>query len=136
MCSRVSRRDWSKLRSERSRPSCSLRRDDRTPTYRGATAEFEAFIPEGYSDSGDGLWYRFAEGPCDYGTCTHVELLAYAPCPGGVYIEANTLDGAGRVVGYTNDLIGSLAKGGTGLATLQVAEAGATQVSITEVTCS
>jgi len=92
-------------------------------------------VPMEYSDAGNGLGYRFVSGTCDYGRCSFVELIAYEDCPGGVYVEGNTLDASDRVVGLANDLLGSLGDGDVGLATLQYTDSNAVKVKLTEVSC-
>lgn len=93
-------------------------------------------LPDGFKDGGDGVAFAFVENQvCDYGRCVQVELYAYQACPNSVYVEGNVLDDGGRVIGYTNDRIGSLKAKRYGLATLNFTDKAGVKVQLTEITC-
>lgn len=94
----------------------------------------KARVPEGFTDANNGLAYTFIDGTCGYISCAYVQIYAYQPCS-SVYIEANTVDDSGLIYGMTNDLLGSMQKGDSAVATLHVIENGATAVKITKLEC-
>jgi hypothetical protein len=94
-------------------------------------------IPSGYTDGGEGLAWKWGSGDCSdsISGCNPVDVFAYEDCSSGVYLEANILDRSGAVIGYTNDSLGSLAKGQRGKMKLKIYEDGADKVQITSSKC-
>ncbi len=72
---------------------------------------------------------------CDWGKCVEFEIRALVDCPNGVYVEANTKDAEGRVIGYTNDDVEDLRAGQTALLSMALAETGVKSIQITEYRC-
>lgn len=74
-------------------------------------------IPDGYTDAGNGVAYRWAEHGTElvdcsyYDSCVGVIVYAYDGCPSGGYIEANALDANGTIVTFANDLIPTMYPG-------------------------
>jgi hypothetical protein len=94
-------------------------------------------VPDGFSDWGNGIGYKalVGQGTCASGTsCLFYQLYAYKDCPSGVYIQANFLNSGGVIVGYGNDLIGSMRNGDSATATLQH-YGSASNLRVTEINC-
>lgn len=66
--------------------------------------------------------------------CTVVYLQATEGC-NSLYIEANTLDASGTVVGYTNGTTGALQPGDEAKVALIITDPTATKTKITEINC-
>jgi hypothetical protein len=98
------------------------------------SAEPESTMPSSYTDQGSGVGVRFVTEACDYGDCKHLEVYTEYGCS-TLYVEANVLDRDKRVIGYSNDLLGSVKAGQTAVATLQITEAAADSVALAEVSC-
>ena len=92
-------------------------------------------VPEGFTDTGNGIGYKFVELACDFGRCVHYQVYAYKSCPSSVYIEGNQVDAAGVAYGITNDMLGAMSPGDNAVATLRATEPAATAVKITKVQC-
>lgn len=95
-------------------------------------------FPDGFKDVGNGVAYRFAnEGrECSYSSCVFVELYAYQNCPSMVYVQAKTVDrDTNTVYGMTNDTLGGLSRGQSGVVELPILESAANGVQLTEINC-
>lgn len=91
-------------------------------------------IPEGFTDAGNGMSYKFIDGTCSYFSCAYVQIYADNTCS-NVYVEANTVNADGVILGMTNDMIGAMNPGDSAVATLNILEDAATAVSLTKVQC-
>lgn len=96
-----------------------------------------AAVPDGFKDTGKGVALRFLDDPScgQYTRCSQVEVFALRDCPNSVYVEANMLDSSGRNVGLTNDILGSLKKGATGVVDLMIFDDRAERVELSQVNC-
>jgi hypothetical protein len=92
-------------------------------------------IPAGFRDQGNGLAVQFIDGVCEYAHCVTLEVYAYEACPSLVYVEGNVIDALDRVIGLTNDTLGSLSAGQTGLVTLTFTEDAGEKVRISDTAC-
>jgi len=94
-------------------------------------------LPAGFDDTGAGVAIRFVSDPScgDFIRCSQVELIALRDCPNSVYVEANMLDAAGRNLGITNDMLGSLREGERGIVDLMILEDAATRIELSDVSC-
>ena len=81
--------------------------------------------------------YKFVKNPtCDYFSCYQVEVKAIGgSCPSGVYLEIDLVGSGGTVIGYSNDVLGSLRDGEKGLLTLNVTEDGVQSARVNEINC-
>ncbi|MGI8392479.1 hypothetical protein [Leucobacter sp. W1038] len=93
-------------------------------------------IPPGFEDTGAGVAIRFVADPvCELGRCSQIEAIALRDCRNALYVEANVLNAAGTIVGYTNDLLGSVRKGEKAVLTLNAFSDTGTRIELTDVSC-
>lgn len=69
-----------------------------------------AWIPAGYFEMASGVAGKVVDHTIDCGDCGGLtyEVLSRDDCPSGLYVEANFVDAAGRVVDWSNDSIPQL----------------------------
>lgn len=91
-------------------------------------------IPEDFTDAGNGMSYKFIDGTCSYLHCAYVQIYADTSCS-SVYVEANSINADGVILGMTNDMIGVMNPGDSAVATLNILEDAATGVRLTKVLC-
>jgi len=85
----------------------------------------------------DGIGYRWIGKPdCDLVSCYQIEVKALRKgCPEGLYVEIDLLDSKGTVIGYSNDVLGSLQLGERGLLTLPVTEDNVQSARVNMISC-
>jgi hypothetical protein len=105
-------------------------------TEEGPSVETE-IPPADAVEEGRAVTWEWVENPaCDYGRCWQIRVTAPDGCPNGVYAEMNITDDAGVVVDYSNDALGSLAPGQTGVLTFTHFDDAPRQGEITQVSCN
>lgn len=72
---------------------------------------------------------------CTGESCWGIEIVAHEGCPDGLYVELSILDSSGAAIGYTNDKVGAIQRGGRAKLTFDSYEAGADKARLTEVSC-
>lgn len=99
--------------------------------------EVKPILPFGFVSIGGGLGGRWTDQPCSLsmGGCNHMEVYSPNGCPNSLYVELNVLDSAGRVIGYTNDAVGSVGAAQKALLEFSYFEDGASKVEVSEVSC-
>lgn len=85
----------------------------------------------------EGVEYKWVDNPkCDYGGCMQLRVTPRVQsCTGGLYVAVNVLDSSGTIIGYSNDLLPSVALGQQALLTFPILEDAADSVQIAEVKC-
>jgi hypothetical protein len=74
------------------------------------------WYPKGYQEWQDGLAFRWVKSkdlkcPAYSGGCWGMYVIARDGCPQNLYVELSVENRAGDVVGFTNDLVGSVEAG-------------------------
>ena len=85
----------------------------------------------------DGIAYKWAKNPdCGYLPCFGMTIRAdTAECPNGLYAEINLFDKGGTIVGYANDLVGSLRTGQKAKLVFDVSEDGVDSARLNKFSC-
>lgn len=79
--------------------------------------------PKGYTVWSDGVAYRWAQGKCYRATaCWLLDVKTENGCPRALYAEVSISRPDGVVIGYANDLLGSLPARTTGRLRLKTYE--------------
>lgn len=96
------------------------------------------WYPDGYQEwSGDStLAWKWTSGTCELGDyCWHVQVITEFGCSSSLYGELNLLDGSDNVIGYTNDLSGSLGPNARVILEFSTYEQGVSSGRLTELSC-
>lgn len=114
-----------KLRKEGDKSLCTL------VPYKGSIASGST-LPKV-----DGVAWKWADNPdCDYFGCFGMTVRADdQPCPNGLYVEINLLDGKGNVIGYSNDTVGSLSLGQKAKLIFDVTDNDVKSAELTDISC-
>lgn len=85
----------------------------------------------------DGISYKWTDNPdCGYLPCFEMTIRAdTADCPNGLYAEINLLDKSGTIVGYANDLVGSLRTGQKAKVNFAFSEDGVAKARLNKFSC-
>jgi len=100
----------------------------------------ERMRKNGWAKWPDGLWGKVEVGDrTTFSVSWNFHVVSPTGCPDGIYIEANVVDSSKRVVGFTNDLLPSLAPKQEAVLELTAsadASDGTLFLSPTQVTCN
>jgi hypothetical protein len=85
----------------------------------------------------DGIVYKWADNPnCGYLPCFGMTVRAdTVDCPNGLYAEINLIDKSGTIVGYANDLVGSLRTGQRARLIFAFSEDGVDRARLNKFSC-
>ena len=106
-----------------------------------ATSKTPPAVSDTYGGSSlptmNGIAYKWAKKPdCGYLPCFGMTVRADAmSCPNGVYAEINLLDRQGMVVGYSNDVVGALARGQKAKLIFNVTEKNVKRAEVNAIVC-
>lgn len=103
-----------------------------------ALAKYEQLGYTGHRNDAALFWRHIepSEAPeCVVGLCVSYQVVAPEGCD-DVYVEANFLDDAGNVIDWSNDTVSHLGPGDTAIVQFIATVDGATQIRITEASCS
>lgn len=111
-------------------------------TYRqAATSKTALAVSSTYGGSSlptmNGIAYKWSKKPdCGYLPCFGMTVRAdEIACPNGVYAEINLLDRHGMVVGYSNDVVGALARGQKAKLIFSVTEKNVKRAEVNAIVC-
>lgn len=95
--------------------------------------------PEGFQKTSQdpSVAFRWVDRTtCDTGdSCWGMEIVAHDGCPDGLYVELSILDSSGAAIGFTNDTVGAIQRGGRARLTFDTYEDAADKARLTEVSC-
>jgi hypothetical protein len=103
-----------------------------------ASANSIPWYPDGYTEwSGDStLAWKWTSGSCELGDyCWHVQVITQLGCSSNLYAELNLIDGSDNIVGYTNDLTGSLQPNSRAILEFSSYQDGVSSGRLTELSC-
>lgn len=105
----------------------------------GATQQAAPNIPDGYSGVINGVAWQWDNGDadtlCNGLTCGVVQVKTQTNCD-EVYVEANLVDSAGNVIGFTNGVSGALTDGQTAKITMLYSNPEASTLKLTKLECN
>jgi len=102
-----------------------------------AAAERKPWYPKSYRAYSPNVAYKFTDGSCSISSayCWTMRVISNTGCPNGLYAELNVKNGD-TVVGFTNDLLASLAPNQKGeLEFTYFSNSRPTAASLSEINC-